>query len=80
MEEHIGIAQLLQGGLEGLHQVVGQLADKAHGVGEQDLPRLVQLQTAGGGVQGIKEPVVGGDIRTGEPVEQGALAGVGVAH
>ncbi len=35
MEEQVGVAQLLQRGLKGLHQMVGQLADEAHGVAEQ---------------------------------------------
>ena len=34
MEEQVGVAQLLQRGLKGLHQMVGQLADEAHGVAE----------------------------------------------
>ncbi len=35
VEEEVGVFQLLQGGLERLHQVVGELSDKAHRVGEQ---------------------------------------------
>ena len=37
-------------------------------------------QEAGGGVQGIKQAVVGGDPSPGDGIEQRGLAGVGVAH
>ena len=65
MEQQIGVLQLLQGRFEGLHQVVGQLADKAHRIGEENGAGVGDLQGAGRGVQGIKQAVVGGDIRPG---------------
>ena len=33
-----------------------------------------------GGVQSVKQPVVGGDVRAGEGVEEGGFSGVGVAY
>jgi len=80
MEEQVGKRQLLQGGLEGLHQVVGQLADKSHRVGQEHRAGVGDLQGPGGGVQGVEQAVVGGNGRPGELVEQGGLARVGVAH
>ena len=35
VEQQVSILQFFQGGLERLHQVVGQLADEAHGVGQE---------------------------------------------
>ena len=63
VEQQVCVLQLLQGGLEGLHQLVGQLADKAHGVGDHYVQRVADGQEAGGGVQGIKQAVVGRDAR-----------------
>ena len=68
MQQHIGKAQLLQRGLEGLDQMGGQLADKAHRVRQQHLLGLVDAQAAGGGVQRVEQPVVGGDVRPGQAV------------
>ena len=34
VDQQVSLAHLIQRGLEGLHQVVGQLADESHGVGE----------------------------------------------
>ena len=80
MEQQVGVLQLLQGGLEGLHQMVGQLADKAHRVGDEHRAGVGNLQGAGGGVQGVEQPVIGRDGRPGEPVEQGGFARIGIAH
>lgn len=80
VEQQVGILQLLQGGLEGLHQLMGQLADKAHGVGDHHVQGVADGQEAGGGIQGIKQAVVGGDPGPGDGIEQRGFAGVGVAH
>ena len=80
MEDQVRVRQLLQGGLEGLHQMVGQFSDEAHRVGDQHRAGVGDLQGAGGGIQRIKQTVAGGDPRVGEGVEQGGLARVGVAH
>ena len=46
--------------------------------------RTVQVseifQRPGGGVQGVEEPVVGGDVAAGQVVQEGGLACVGVTH
>ena len=80
MEQHVCVGKFFQRCLEGLNEVVGQLADKADGVGKQNLLQLVHLQSAGGGVQSVEKAVVGGDVCAGEAVEKGAFARVGVAH
>ena len=40
MQQQVGVFQLLQRGLEGLHQLMGQLADKAHRVGDYHIQRI----------------------------------------
>ena len=59
---------------------MGQLADKAHCVGDHHLQRIADRQQPGGGIQRIEQPVIGGDTRAGDSVEQRGLARVGVAH
>ena len=80
MEQQVGERQLLQGGLKSLHQMVGQLADKAYRVAEEHGAGVGNLQGAGSGVQGIEKPVVGGNFRAGELIEQGGFTRVGVAY
>ena len=80
VEQEVGVFQLLQRGLERLHQLVGQLADKAHRVAEHHVQRVADGEQAAGGVQRVEQAVVGRDGRAGEPVEQGGLARVGIAH
>ena len=80
MEQQVRVLQLLQGGLERLHQLVGELADKAHRIGYHHVQRVADAEQAAGGVQGIKETVVGRDARSGEVVEQGGLARIGIAN
>ena len=60
--------------------MVGELADKAHRVGDEHRAGVGNLQRPGGGVQGVKEPVAGRDARVGQGVEEGGFARVGVAH
>ena len=80
MEQQVGVLQLLQRRLEGLHQLVGELADKADGVRDHHIQRVADGELASGGIQGVKEAVVGRDGRPGELIQQGGFPGVGVAH
>ena len=59
---------------------MGQFADKPHRIGDHHIQRIADRQQAGGSVQRIEQPVVGGDTRAGDGVEQRGLARVGVAH
>ena len=79
VQQHVGVGQLLERGLEGLDEMRGQLADEADRVGEQDLRRLVDLETARRGVERVEQAVVRRDVRAGKAVEQGGLARVGIA-
>ena len=68
VEQQVCVLQLFQRGLEGLHQLVGQLADKAHGVGDHHVQGIADGQQPGGGVQGVEQAVVGGNLGPGDGV------------
>ena len=78
MEDQVGEHGLLEGRLEGLDQLVGQLLDEADGVGQQ-VVAAGELEAAGGRVEGVEEPVPHPDLGAGQRVQQRRLAGVGVA-
>jgi ribose 1,5-bisphosphokinase PhnN len=42
MENEVGADRLLQRGTEGVNQIMRQLADETHRIGEQDLPAAGQ--------------------------------------
>ena len=79
MQQQVGVGDLLQGRTEGVDQLVGQLPDKADGVGERELPAIGSLCASHGRVQGREELILDQHARPGEPVDQRGLAGVGVA-
>jgi len=58
---------------------VGQFADEADRIRQEDVLVGRKAQPASGGVQRCEQLVFGQDIRAGEPVEQGGFAGVGIA-
>ena len=78
--QHVGKGGLLQRALEGVHQVVGQPADKADGVHQHHVQAAGQRQAAGGGVQRGKQHVRLKDPGPAQGVGQAGLAHVGVAH
>ena len=80
MQQHIRILQFLQCGLEGVHQLMGQLADKADGIGDHHVHGVADRQQTAGGVQRIKQAVIGGDPGIRQGIKQGALTCVGIAH
>ena len=79
VDHEVGQADRVEGRAERLHQLVGQLADEADGVGDQHRLAAGQGQLAGPGVEGDEQPVLGRHPGVGQPVEEGRLAGVGVA-
>ena len=78
MQDQVGEHRLLERRLEGLDQLVGQLLDEADRVGQQ-VVAAGELEAAGGRVEGVEEPVPDPDLGAGQRVQQGRLAGVGVA-
>ena len=72
---------LLQRGAERLDQLVRQVGDEADGVGEDRRPPAGQLQPrAASGSSVANSMSLRHHLGVGQPVEQGRLAGVGVAH
>ncbi len=80
VEDQVGVADLLHGGAERLDEVVRQVPDETDGVGEGVDPAAGRLRPAHGRVQGGEQGVLHQDTGAGEAVEQGGLAGVGVAR
>ena len=79
VHEHRRLVDLLQRGAEGGDEQGGQVVDEADGVGEEHLPAAGNGAAPRGGIEGGEELVLGHHRRSGQRVEQRALAGVGVA-
>ncbi len=79
VEEEVGVVEEFEGSVEGGYYRRGELVDEADGVGDEDFVAVGEAYAAGDGVEGGEEAVGGGDAGVGEGVEEGALAGVGVA-
>ena len=58
MQDDVAVLCFLQGTLKCLDQVMRQLADKANRICQHDLLPALQLQIAGGGIQGCKKLVL----------------------
>ena len=71
MDKQVGVDHHVQRGLERLDELVGQLADEAHGVAHVHGLSAGQLEAAGRGVQGGEEPVLHEDTGVGQPVQEG---------
>ena len=81
MQEQVGVDGLLQRGLEGLDQLVRQVADEADGVGQgHRAAQGFEVERAGGGVERGKQLVGGIGLGFDQGIEQRALAGIGIAH
>ena len=81
VEHQVGLGDLAEGAAEGRDQVVGELADEADGVGEDDRPGPLQAAPAQPRVQRGEQAVGGARAAgVGQAVEQRRLAGVGVAR
>ena len=65
VQQEVRLLELLERGLEGRHQGVGQILDEPDGVGEHDLALLREPHAAGGGVEGREQLVLGGRPRCG---------------
>ncbi len=82
-QQQVGVEGFLKGGPEGGDEVVRQVAHEADGVGEHGAGRLAQRPGAGARRERCEDAIVG--VRPapaggfGERIEEGGLAGVGVA-
>ena len=80
VDEQVGFGRHLERRLERLDELVGQLADEPDGVGEQHRLATGEVEAPGRGVERCEQPVLHQHTGIGEVVEQGRLAGVGVAR
>ena len=79
MNQQVGVADLVEGRLERLHKVGGELADESHGVGQQER-EIVDGDFAHGGVECGEKLVLGKDVALAQQVHQCGFSYVGVAH
>ena len=80
LDEHVGPGHLLERRAERVDELVGQLVDEAHGVGDDRRLPVAELDLARGRVERREQLVLGlGDLAADERVEQRRLAGVRVA-
>jgi len=79
VEQHLGLRHFFERGAEAGDQGVGQVADEADGVREEDLAAAGQLEGAEFGIESGKHARGCEDPGAGERVEERALAGVGVS-
>ena len=79
MDQQVGVDHHVERRTEGLDQLVGQLADEADGVGQEDGLAAGELQAPRGGVERGEEAILDQDPGVGHAVQKGGLAGVRVA-
>ena len=80
VDDDVGLAHLLQGCLEGGHQLVRQVRNKSHRIGQDGGAPRGQVEAAHGRIEGGEQLVLGLVLGLGQGIEQGRLAGIGVAH
>ena len=78
VNEQVGIANDVEGGLEGRDELMRQLADEPDRVGGEDRLTAGKGEASRGGVERGEESILNMDIGTGKAVEQRRFAGVGV--
>ena len=79
VKKKIGVLKFLQGGLECPHERFGKGTDEPDRVGDDHLPLPGKTEPSGGGVESGKEEVLGENRAFGKGVQQGRLAGIGIA-
>ena len=79
MQQKVGVFEFLERCLEGLDQLVRQLADKADRVGDHDIQRVGHREKARRRIQRVKQAVIRGNARAGQRVQKRRLARVRVA-
>ena len=77
--QQVCLAHLVEGTLEGVHQVGGQFTDKSDGIGQQER-QVADDDLAHRRIEGGKEFVFGKDFGLGKQIDEGRLAHIGVSH
>lgn len=79
VDEEVGDDGFFERGFEGLDEPVGEIADEADGICQEELLAVGELDLAGGGVERGEELVFGEDLSAGDEIEERGFSGVGVA-
>ena len=79
LEQQVGAHHLLEGGSEGIDEVVRELVDESHGIGDDHRATRGQGHLAARRIQRGEQHVRRVQVGIGERVEKRALAGIGVA-
>ena len=80
VKQQVRVTDLLKSRTKRLDELCRQRADEANGVRKGEKSSIRGLCSADSRVEGGKQLVVNKDPGTGEPVQQGRLAGVGIAR
>ena len=81
LQQDIRPAHFLERGAEGVHELVGQLVDEAHGVGQDGRLAIAKAHGPAGRVERREQPILcHRGLLAAEGIEHGALARIGVAH
>ena len=79
MNEDVAVSHLVKRAFEGFHQMGGQLADEADGVGQQER-QVGNHHLADSGVKCRKEFILGKYLALAQDVHQCGFAHIGIAH
>ena len=80
VQQQIGLRGLVERRAKSFDQLVRKVAHKPDGIRQDDFATRAQNQLAGQGVECGKELIGGVGASPGQGIEQGGLAGVGIAH
>ena len=70
VQQKVGVFEFLERCLEGLDQLVRQLADKADRVGNHDIQRVGHGEKACRRIQRIEQAVIRGNVRAGQRIQE----------
>ena len=79
MQDQVGFQHLFQRGAEGRDEGGGQIGNEAHRIGQDNALAAGHVERPHGGVESGEQHVLRHHLRCRHAVEQGGLAGIGVA-
>ncbi|MNN64610.1 hypothetical protein D3C81_1800580 [compost metagenome] len=80
MQQQIRVARLFERSPKSLDQLVWQVTNEAHGIGQDNRPDIVELKPAQGRIKCRKQLIGCVDLGLGQGIEQGRFTGVGIAN
>ena len=79
MDEQIRLSQFVQRGTKCAQQLLRKIADKSNGIGDDNFPVSGKSKSPAGCIQGLKHPVLRGDVAFRQHVEERRLPGIGIS-